>query len=78
MVETAAQFPGKTEPIADVQVTIAHFTCHLNLPQGLESPMNVRDRFTRLVQHQIPDICGTLLTALPGDNEAVYRIRHLQ
>jgi|GEM_PF-5712965 len=62
---------------ATLQLAIEQMACRFNLPAGLESPGRVRDRITRIAQHDIPKLCGAALSSLPGDDEAVYRIRHL-
>jgi hypothetical protein len=60
-----------------MRLTIDRCACQYNIPAGIESVAAARDRLTRIVQHDVPEICGAIVTSLPGDDEAVYRIRHL-
>jgi hypothetical protein len=57
------------------QVTIGRLACRFNLPAGLEAPTG--DRLTRIARREVAQVCGEALTGLPGDDEAVYRIRRL-
>ncbi len=60
-----------------LRLTIDHCDCQYNIPAGIESVAGARGRLTRIVQRDVPQICGEIVTSLPSDDEAVYRIRHL-
>jgi hypothetical protein len=62
---------------AALSLTIDRCACQYNIPAGIESVSAARDRLTRIAQQDVPEICGAIVTSLPGDDEAVYRIRHL-
>ena len=60
-----------------MRLTIDRCACQYNIPAGIERVAATRDRLTRVIQHDVPQICGAIVTSLPGDDEAVYRIRYL-
>ena len=60
-----------------MRLTIDRCACQYNIPNGIESVAAARDCLTRIVERDVPTICGAIVTSLPGDDEAVYRIRHL-
>ncbi len=66
-----------TDKVDALHLTIDRCACQYNIPAGIDSVAAVRDRLTRIMEKQVPQICGSIVTSLPGDDEAVYRIRHL-
>lgn len=76
MVIQPARNP-KADKVDALHLTIDHCDCQYNIPEGIDSVAAVRDRLTRIVQRDVTQICGAIVTSLPDDDEAVYRIRHL-
>jgi hypothetical protein len=63
---------------SEPRIVIDRFTCRFNLPAGLDDPYGLADRLEEIARRDVMRTCAELITALPDDSEAVYRIRRLR
>ena len=63
--------------MTDCTLTIDALHCRINLPEGGAPVAATRDRLARIAQEQLAPACSAILTDLPDDRNAIYRIRHL-